>query len=274
LSRTRGDRTPGDDAVTDWLTALEARHLADLTLSEVARALRALSSCYVERRAKLASGEALGSRGKRAAFALFYGPMHLLVTRAVVRALPSALEHVDHIVDLGCGTGAAGAAWALEAGAHRITGFDRHPWAVAEANATYRHFSGTLNRDSHRGHSTLSVPMVSARQRDIRTAEIRGGRDTGILAAYAINELAPEARPPVLEQLLATHARGAQVLIIEPIARRALPWWPEWQAAFEQAGGRADEWRFPADLPKTQQALARAAGLDPRELTARSLWLP
>jgi hypothetical protein len=245
--------------VAEWLTALEGRHLADLTLSEVARALRALSSCYVERRAKLASGEALGSRGKRAAFALFYGPMHFFVTRAVVRALPPALGSVGHIIDLGCGTGAAGAAWAVEAGASRITGYDRHPWAVAEASATYRHFvAGT----------------GSARQRDIRTTEIRGGRDTGILAAYAINELAPEARPAVLEQLLATHTRGAQVLIIEPIARRALPWWPEWQAAFEQAGGRADEWRFLADLPKTQQALARAAGLDPRELTARSLWLP
>jgi hypothetical protein len=61
--------------------------------------------------------------------------------------------------------------------------------------------------------------------------------------------------------------------VVEPIARRAVPWWADWQIAIERAGGRADEWRFPADLPPTQRALARAAGLDPRELTARSLFL-
>jgi hypothetical protein len=49
------------------------------------------------------------------------------------------------------------------------------------------------------------------------------------------------------------------------------PWWAAWQRAFEQACGSADEWRFPADLPPRQRALARAAGLNPRELTARTL---
>ncbi|MBA3888795.1 MAG: hypothetical protein H0X67_24180, partial [Acidobacteria bacterium] len=58
-----------------WLEALEGRHLSDLTPAEVARALRALSSCYVERRSKLARGGALDSAGKRAAFALFYAPL-------------------------------------------------------------------------------------------------------------------------------------------------------------------------------------------------------
>src|SRR4051794_34952504 len=64
------------DRVSTWLDALDQRHLADLTSSEVARALRALSSCYVERRARLATGGALDSAGKRAAFALFYAPLH------------------------------------------------------------------------------------------------------------------------------------------------------------------------------------------------------
>ena len=91
------------------------RHLADLTMSEVARALRALSSCYVERRAKLAEGGALSSAGKRAAFALFYGPQHFLITQAILDALPPATENITNVVDLGCGTGSAGAAWALAA---------------------------------------------------------------------------------------------------------------------------------------------------------------
>jgi hypothetical protein len=63
------------------------------------------------------------------------------------------------------------------------------------------------------------------------------------------------------------------VLVVEPIARRISPWWTEWQRTFERRGGRSDAWRFPASLPARQRSLARAAGLDPQTLTARSLWL-
>src|SRR5213075_608111 len=66
----------------DWVAALEKRHLADLRVAEVTRALRALSSAYVERRHRMARGGSLDSAGKRAAFALFYAPLHFLaVTR-------------------------------------------------------------------------------------------------------------------------------------------------------------------------------------------------
>ena len=98
-------------------------------------------------------------------------------------------------------------------------------------------------------------------------------RGTAILAAYSANELAPEGRAILLTSLLEAHALGSRVLVIEPIARRALPWWGDWQSAVERAGGRADEWRFAVDLPRTQLALARAAVLAPRELTARTLFL-
>src|SRR5215203_2848134 len=69
-----------------WLAALDERHLANLTQSEVTRALRALSSCYVERREKLVSGGPLDSAGKRGAFALFYAPLHFIVVRKIVSA--------------------------------------------------------------------------------------------------------------------------------------------------------------------------------------------
>src|SRR5260221_11312791 len=94
------------------MAALERRHLADLTFSEVSRALRSLSSAYVERRGRLAAGAALDGAGKRAAFALFYGPLHYLLVREIVGRLPGADRAVPRLVDLGCGTGAAGAAWA------------------------------------------------------------------------------------------------------------------------------------------------------------------
>jgi SAM-dependent methyltransferase len=240
-----------------WLASLEERHLADLTPREVARALRALSSCYVERRGKLASGGALDSAGKRAAFALFYAPLHFLVTREIVRALPGATTRMSSLMDLGCGTGAAGAAWASEAGAPRITGIDRNGWAIAEANLTYRAL-GLSGR---------------ARQGDVGRARIEAVAGHAVLVAYTINELTDDTRHAILPMLLAAHARGARVLIVEPIARRLGAWWAEWAEAFRQAGGRTDEWRFPVALPPRQRALARAAGLDPRELTARSLWL-
>ncbi len=254
-----------DPLTSAWLEALERRHLADLTLSEVARALRALSSCYVERRDKLAEGGALSSKGKRAAFALFYGPQHLLITREILKALPPATDRITEVIDLGCGTGSAGVAMAQAAGSRSIRGFDRHRWAIAEASWTYRQFQlpGRVM------HANIAAPLRPHRSQ----AASLGRRGTAILAAYSANELAPEGRAILLTSLLEAHALGSRVLVIEPIARRALPWWGDWRSAVEHAGGRADEWRFAVDLPPTQLALARAAGLAPRELTARSLFL-
>src|SRR6185503_4515200 len=104
-------------AFDKWMAALEARHLADLRFPEVARALRALSSTYVERRGRLAQGAALDGAGKRAAFALFYAPLHALVTLRIVEAIEARLLSRTTLVDLGCGTGGASGAWALTAGA-------------------------------------------------------------------------------------------------------------------------------------------------------------
>jgi hypothetical protein len=240
-----------------WIAALDARHLATLTPSEVARALRALSSCYVERRDKLAGGQALATAGKRAAFALFYAPIHFLLTQQIVRALAPATARVTDLHDLGCGTGAAGAAWGLDSQA-TVTGTDRHPWAVAEANWAYRQL-GVRGR---------------AVQGDVGRLPLRARPGSGILAAYIMNELGPAVRDTVRDRLLHAHDRGAAVLVIEPIARRPTPWWAPWAAAFTGAGGREDEWRFPAALPDRQRMLAKAAGLKPTSLTGRTLFLP
>lgn len=238
-----------------WVEALDRRYLETLTAAEVARALRALSSCYVERRGRLASGAPLGTAGKRAAFGLFYAPLHFLLVREILAALEA--PNVSDVVDLGCGTGAAGAAWALGAGGVPISGFDRHPWAVSEAAWTYR---------------TLGLP-ARTRQADITRVPLRVRRGSGVVLGYAVNELRADARAVLLQRLLEAARRGARILIVEPIARRALPWWDQWAAAFSQKGGRVDEWRFPAWLPGRQASLARSAGLNPRELTGRSLFL-
>lgn len=253
-------QTPSDAAFTQWIEALQERHLADLRVQEVTRALRALSSVYVERRDALGRGAALGSAGKRAAFALFYGPLHYLVARHVIHAVGGARLAIDLVVDLGCGTGAAGAAWAIALGGTRprprVLGIDRHPWAVAETRWTYR--SMRLNGD--------------ARQGDAARAGFQPRR-AAVALAFTVNELPDLSRDLLLPRVMRDAEHGACVLVIEPIARSIGPWWAQWAESFKQAGGREDEWRFEADLPQIVQKFDRAAGLDHRVLTARSLYL-
>ena len=245
------------DPLDAWLPALERRHLASLTFPEVRRALQALSSLYVERRRRLGTGAALDGAGKRAAFALFYGPLHFITVREAVKALGAHRPSPARILDLGCGTGAAGAAWAVSAGGTPfVEGVDRSAWALEEARFTL---------------AALRLSGVTARRRleEARLPRRRGA----VVAAYTVNELDDEGRERLLPRLLAGAGAGAAVLVVEPIARRRAPWWDAWAAAFVAAGGRADEWRFRVPLPDLVARLDRAAGLDHRELTCRSLWI-
>jgi hypothetical protein len=245
------------DPLVSWLSALEARHRGDLTFAEIRRGLQALSSLYVQRRGRIASGAALDGAGKRAAFALYLGPLHFLIVREVVRALRAAEPAPARIVDLGCGTGAAGAAWALEARPRPFyEGVDRSGWAAAEAR-------WTLQALGLRGHVHTG---------DLDREELPG-RGGAVIAAFTANELEADRRERLLGRLLQAGRAGARILLVEPISTRVTPWWRDWAAAFGSEGGRADEWRFPAALPETLAALDRAAGLDHRELLARSLWI-
>lgn len=255
--QSKGDTASSVTAFERWVASLEDRHLAGLRFAEVSRALRALSSLYVERRRHVGEGDALRGAGKRAAFALFYGPLHYLLVERVAAEL-GASERAQTLVDLGCGTGAAGAAWAgVSKTPITILGVDRHPWAVDEAARTYLEFG------------------LSARTRcaDITKTPLPDQR-TDIVAAFALNELSEPAREAMLARLLDRARRGDRVLIVEPLAGSAAPWWPACAERVCRAGGRSDEWRLRIELPAIVHKLDRAAGLDHRELTGRTLFLP
>lgn len=234
---------------------LEQRHLADLRFSDVTRALRALSSAYVERReTALAAHKALDGAGKRAAFALYYGPIHFLLVRHIVGEL-GLTPAGGTVVDLGCGTGVAGAAVATSATPPLpVLGIDTHPWTLEEARFTYKAFG--LRSEVRRGHA----------------ARTRFPADTSfIVAAFVVNELTDGDRAMLMSSITAA---AKPALIVEPISQRISPWWNGWAADFQKRGGRADEWRARIDPPPIVKRLAKAAGLRPEVLTARSLFVP
>ncbi len=243
-----------------WLDGERARRQETLTFPEIRRALQALSEDYTSRRGRLARGAAFSGEGKRAAYALYYAPTHFVLTRAVLDSLGGTGAALREIVDLGCGTGACAAAWGLACAppAPALLGIDRDARMLEDARRGWRELGlrGTTRRA---GAGAGRLP----------------GRGSGVLAGWSVNELPPEARERLLDGILDAAGRGALILVLEPVARGpSAAWWRAWERAFLPEGGRVDEWRFPASLlPPETMALGRAAGLDPRYLTARSLAL-
>lgn len=242
-----------------FLTELERRHLADLRFSDVTRALRALSSVYVERReTALAGRKALDGAGKRAAFALYYGPIHFLLVQHIAREL-GVTPGRGTVVDLGCGTGVAGAAIATASTPPLpVLGIDTHPWSLDEARFTYQ--ACGLRFDVRRGHA----------------ARTRFPSDTSfIVAAFVVNELNDDDRAALLREFIrlkadTTRADTIKILVVEPISTRVSPWWPEWVDAL---GAQAHEWKVRVGAPPIVKRLSKAAGLRPEVLTARSLFV-
>ena len=158
------------------------------------------------------------------------------------------------VLDVGCGTGAAGAAWALATGA-QVRGSDSNPWAVTEAEWTYRTLgvSGTVRRGDV---SELRLPS----------------QPSTVLAAFVINEL-PSAGPCRRARTIgrsgsqgaSSRGRRADSKDIDAVVGRVGARIPTRWA------GRTQEWRFRVELPRLLRDLDKSAGLDHRELTARTL---
>lgn len=250
--------------MTAFLAALEQRHLANLTRPEFTKAVRALSVRYVERRGQLPTRSPLDSAGKRAAFGLFYAPLHMLTTDAAVAAV-AADARPAHIIDLGCGTGVCSAAWALRVPDPHptIDGFDLHPWALEEARWNWR----TLGL---RGRA-VKLDAVTALERVVAGRAALTG--TGIIAGWAVNELDGPARARLLISVLAAITRGASFLMLEPLARGVAPWWDDWAGALAPHGVVAGDYKFDVDLPARLAEFSDGAGFNTRTLSARVMWV-
>ena len=247
------------DPFTRWIAALEARHFAELTFPEVSRALRALSSTYVERRQKLAEGAALvGRRQARR-------------VRAVLRTAPPSAR-ASHRREPSRGD-------ANHPDAHRSRvrhgrvrrGVGARVRAACRASSGSIAIRGRLPRratPTARSGSPRPSAAATSRPRPRSTARPRFSRRS------RSNELADPARDALLPRLL-DRARQRRSRPRRRAARRLR------RALVEEVAGRVRVGRRPrrrmaaarTELPPIVEKLDRAAGLNHREITGRSLWL-
>lgn len=258
---TAADQTSTPDSLSRWLEALHARHVAPYRPPEFTKALRALSARYVERRHELPERSALDSAGKRSAFAAFYAPLHYLTVSEIVAALPERARRVTAMVDLGCGTGVGSAAWANQCERRPvISGVDLNAWALEEAKWNWQALG--LGGRAQRGDMVAAASSVPSGP----------AATNALIFAWSINELPREARTRLLQTLTSARERRP-VLVVEPLAKGAAPWWNEWTKALAPLGARVDEWKFRVELPPMLKELSHRAGFQRDYLGARTIWL-
>ena len=236
--------SPSDDrfARLDRRARSEAPRRADISRS-VARAARAV--VHLRRAAAEARGRR-GAVGRRQARGL----------RAVLRSAPPPPADAHRrdtcrarrrasqtLLDLGCGTGASGAAWAGGVREAAARGRDR------SASVGDRRGGGDLSRVRDSGN------RASGRHRDRRRC--RKGRSS-ILAAFTMNELAEPERDALLARLVERASQGDRVLIVEPLAGFVARWWNRWR---DDVRGRR--------RPRRRVAAAHRAAADRREARSR-----
>ncbi|RIK94817.1 MAG: hypothetical protein DCC71_23075 [Proteobacteria bacterium] len=240
-----------------WLADTVSRHTGDLAFREIRKGAQALSWLYVERRGEVdLAARTIDGRGKRAALASYYAPLHFLTAcHALARIGAARFGEIRRVVDLGCGTGATGAAVARTLDAREVVAIDRSGFALDEARRTYAAF-GLLAR-TQRGRLPAALPR---------------GQDGDLLVlGWAANELAERERDALLGRLSGAIADGARLLILEPLAGAAVPWWHAWRTQLAPYGAEDFECKTPVALPEWIARLDKATGLDHRVLGARAL---
>lgn len=240
--------------VDAWLDEAVAR-TAPLSFRDLRKGVQSLSTLYVEARGEGRLGRrAREGPARRAAFATYFAALHLLTVHHAVRALGLA-PAPRRVVDVGCGTGAAGAGAALAwDAAPRVLALDRSGWALGEARHTLR-----------------ALGLAGTTRRQALPALPRLGEGDLVVLGWVLNECDARTRDAVATRLADAAGRGARVLVAEPLAGFVAPWWASLADRLAPAGLRARLFKSPVALPRWVAAMDRAAGLDHRELGARIL---
>jgi hypothetical protein len=289
------------DLFDAWHAGLVERFSRDLTFPEIRRGVQALSSLYVGRRGSLADrgAAAFDGAGKRAGFALYFAPLHFLTVYHALREIGFDGLPVTRLWDLGCGTGAGGAAWAaaqrtsatLVAPATdpspfpglKVIGVDRSGFALEETAAAWRAFGVkgetkriVLGAGDAGGERVVRIGKGpagggAAGRRRGAGGGLRG--DDAVLLAYTLNEIDDASRTRLLDEIVAGGRTSRPLLIVEPVARKVTPWWSRWERALgeEALSVHSLELRRRIALPPWLASMDSAAGLDHGELTARVL---
>ena len=196
-------------AFSAWIAALDERHLADL------RPRKWAARCGRSPRATSSAGRGW-PRARRSKPRENAPPSHCSMRPFISRRRRTSSEAAGgrgdrgDIVDLGCGTGAAGAAWASAAAGgpdHRL-----RPQRLGSRGSEL-----DLPSARHPRPGDPAGPHAGP-----APAPARAGHPRGLRGQRAVDDA--RARR-LLPRLLDAGARGAAVLIVEPIARRLAPWW-------------------------------------------------
>jgi len=132
-----------------------------------------------------------------------------------------------------------------------LTGLDINAWALEETQWTYASWG------------------LRGQTRKLDLKRYKPNEGDAFIAGFVLNELPHAQRDSLLNALIAS---GKPTLVIEPIARRPLPWWTPWERKITELGGRSDTWTFnDIVLPNRLALLDKAAGLRHRALKARTM---
>lgn len=243
-----------------WLSEARERFMPPLTVTEIRKGVQALSYLYVEKRVTgKAAARVMKGEGKRAALATFFAPLHFL---ALARGMAEieregGMGTVTRLHDLGCGSGATGAALAAcLPRPPRVIGTDIAPWVLAQARATYDAF----------------VPDGRAQRGALPSAMPRTVAGDLLVFGWSLNELEDDVLRSVKGRLVSAMRRGTGLLIAEPLSTRITPWWQSWRADFEPLGVKELLVREEIERPEWIALLDQGSGLDHRVVGCRILW--